>query len=141
MGALRGMRGVGGVGGVCEMCMYFARRGVEGVGGEGGERMRGYEDKRIGFWFVLYQSCCILSISWYRVFVYGKSRIVCVFCRSQICLNITRFYKEQRRPSSGSAWPACPNTVNRSPIILAGGFNTISTAACQNRISTTYRLP
>ena len=27
--------------------------------------------------------------------------------------------EQQRQPSSGSAWPACPKTVNRAPI--AGG--------------------
>ena len=32
---------------------------------------------------------------------------VCV-CRTWICLDITRFYDEQRQPSNGSAWPACP---------------------------------
>ena len=29
-------------------------------------------------------------------------------CRAWICLDITHFYEEQRQPSSGSAWPACP---------------------------------
>ena len=33
---------------------------------------------------------------------------VCV-CRTWICLDITRFYEEQRLSSSGSAWPACQN--------------------------------
>ena len=28
-------------------------------------------------------------------------------CRIWISLDITRFYEEQRQPSSGSAWPAC----------------------------------
>ena len=26
-------------------------------------------------------------------------------CRAWICLDITRFYEEQRQPSSGSSWP------------------------------------
>ena len=29
-------------------------------------------------------------------------------CRTWISLDITRFCEEQRQPSSGSAWPACP---------------------------------
>ena len=33
--------------------------------------------------------------------------------RTWICLDIIRFYEEQRQPSSGSAWPACQKTVNR----------------------------
>ena len=40
-------------------------------------------------------------------------------CRTWIGLDITRFCEQQRQPSSGSAWPACPKTVNRDPI--AGG--------------------
>ena len=43
-------------------------------------------------------------------------------CRTWICLDITRFYEEQRQPSSGSAWPACPKTVNRAPIVGGGRF-------------------
>ena len=41
-------------------------------------------------------------------------------CRTWISLDITRFCEKQRQPSSGSALPACPKTVNR-----AGRFNTI----------------
>ena len=29
-------------------------------------------------------------------------------CRTWIGLDITRFCEQQRQPSSGSAWPACP---------------------------------
>ena len=36
-------------------------------------------------------------------------------CRTWICLDITRFYEVRRQPSSGSAWPAPPKTVNRAP--------------------------
>ena len=28
-------------------------------------------------------------------------------CRHWVCIDITRFYEEQRQPSSGSAWPDC----------------------------------
>ena len=51
-------------------------------------------------------------------------------CWTWIYLDITRFYDEHRQPSSGFAWPACENTVNRSPIYWGGGFNTISTSVC-----------
>ena len=51
-------------------------------------------------------------------------------CRTLICLDITRVYEEQDKPSSGSAWPAC-----------AGGFDTICTAVCnRSDSSTTCRL-
>ena len=33
-------------------------------------------------------------------------------CRTWICLDITRFYEEQRQPSIGSAWPDRLKTVN-----------------------------
>ena len=39
---------------------------------------------------------------------------VCV-CRTWICLDITLFYKEQRQPSSGSAWPACQKNGKSGP--------------------------
>ena len=35
--------------------------------------------------------------------------------RTWICLDITRFYEEQRQSSSGSAWPACKKKVNWAP--------------------------
>ena len=38
-------------------------------------------------------------------------------CRSWICLDITRFYEEERQPSSGSEWPASPKTINRAPLL------------------------
>ena len=83
------------------------------------------------------QHCCTLSISAsYRVFVYDKyrkSRFVWVWIR----LDITHFNEEQRQPSSGSAWPACPKTVNRAHIAGAGGFDTIFTAVCNSRGSST----
>ena len=50
-------------------------------------------------------------------------------CRTWICLDITRIYEEQRQPSSGSAWPACPKTVNRAPI-FGVGVSTLYTAVC-----------
>ena len=40
-------------------------------------------------------------------------------CRTWISLDITRFCEEHRQPSSGSAWPARPKKVSRTPI--AGG--------------------
>ena len=40
-------------------------------------------------------------------------------CRTWIGLDITRFCEQQRQPSRGSAWPACPKTVNR--VLIAGG--------------------
>ena len=42
-------------------------------------------------------------------------------CRTWIGLDFTRFCEQQRHPSSGSAWPTCPKTVNLAPI--AGGGN------------------
>ena len=32
-------------------------------------------------------------------------------CLTWICVDITRFYEEQRQPASGSAWAACPKSV------------------------------
>ena len=43
-------------------------------------------------------------------------------CQTWISLDIGRFYEEQCQPSSGSAWPACPKTVNRAPL-LGGRHN------------------
>ena len=37
-------------------------------------------------------------------------------CWTWIGLDITRFCEQQRQPSTGSAWLACPKTVNRAPI-------------------------
>ena len=51
-------------------------------------------------------------------------------CRTWICLDITRFYEEQHQTSSGSAWPACPKTVNQAHIRGGGRFDTICTAVC-----------
>ena len=36
--------------------------------------------------------------------------------RTWISLDIARFYEQQRQPSSGSAWPACPKTVVGPPL-------------------------
>ena len=43
-------------------------------------------------------------------------------CGTWICLPISRFYEDQRQPSSGSAWPAGPKTVNQAPIAGVGRF-------------------
>ena len=55
-------------------------------------------------------------------------------CRSWISLDIVRFYEEQCQPSSGSAWQACPKTVNRASLLGEGGVDRICTAACQTII-------
>ena len=39
-------------------------------------------------------------------------------------LDITRFCEQQRQPSNGSAWPACPKTVNRAPHCWGRGGST-----------------
>ena len=36
-------------------------------------------------------------------------------CRTWIGLDITRFCEQQRQPSSGSAWPACPKNGKSGP--------------------------
>ena len=36
-------------------------------------------------------------------------------CRTWIGLDITRFCEQQRQPSSGSAWPACPKNGKPPP--------------------------
>ena len=72
----------------------------------------------------------------YRVFLWqisANSDLFVCCCRTWMCLDITRLYEEQLQPSSGSAWSACPKTVNRAPLLEAGGFDTSCTAACQNR--------
>ena len=53
-------------------------------------------------------------------------------CRTWICLDITRFYEEQRQPFSGSAtWLACTKYGKSGPYCVgAGGFDTICTAVC-----------
>ena len=51
-------------------------------------------------------------------------------CRTWIGLDITRFCDHQRQPSSGSRMAGMPKkTVNRSPLLGAGRFDTICTAA------------
>ena len=57
------------------------------------------------------KSCCTLWISASTVYLFmadiaNPDLFVCG-CRTWICLDITRFYEEQRQPSRGSAWPAC----------------------------------
>ena len=49
----------------------------------------------------------------FMAYVANPDLFVCV-CRTWMCLDITRFYEEQRQPSSGSE----------------GGFDTICTAVC-----------
>ena len=61
---------------------------------------------------------------------------VCV-CRTWICLDITRFYEEQRQPSSGSP----KETLFGPPLLGAGGFDAICTVVCNRCDSyTTCRL-
>ena len=38
-----------------------------------------------------------------------------ICCRTWIGLDITRFREQQRQPSSGSAWPACPKNGKSGP--------------------------
>ena len=49
-----------------------------------------------------------------------------------ICLDITRFYEEQRQPSSGCSWPVCPQNGKSTPLLGVGGFDTICTAFCNS---------
>ena len=68
------------------------------------------------------QSCCTLSTSSsYRVLVcsrYGKSRLfLCVVVGPGFVSTSPAFMR-----SSGSAWPACPETVNRAPIVGNGRY-------------------
>ena len=42
---------------------------------------------------------------------------------------VSRFYEEQRQPSR---WRICPKTVNRAPLLGAGGFDIICTAICDH---------
>ena len=61
-------------------------------------------------------------------------------CRTCICLDISRFYEEQCQPSIRSAFPK--KDKSSSPLLRAGGFDTICTAVCHNfcHSSTTRRL-
>ena len=43
-------------------------------------------------------------------------------CRTWIWLDITQFYEEQCQPARGSAWLACPKTLNRVPITRGGRY-------------------
>ena len=42
----------------------------------------------------------------------------------KVGLDITRFCEQQRRPSSGSAWPACPKNGNSGPLCCGWGGST-----------------
>ena len=67
------------------------------------------------------QSCCKIMLATVYLLmtdIANPDVFVCGY-RTWICLDINRFYEGQRQPSSGSAWPASSNTVNRDPI--AGG--------------------
>ena len=45
-------------------------------------------------------------------------------CRTWIGLDITRFCEQQRQPSSGSAWPACPKNGKSGPHCWGRGGST-----------------
>ena len=57
----------------------------------------------------------------FRADIANPDLFVCSCC-TWICLEITRLYEEQRQPSSGSAWSACQNIVNRAPIEFPAQF-------------------
>ena len=61
-------------------------------------------------------------------------------CRTWIYLDITHFYEEQPHPSSGSAWPDCPKTVNWAPLLGVGGLDTIYTSVCNFHDSSTFLI-
>ena len=86
------------------------------------------------------QSCCTLSKSAsYSVFLWHISQIqtcLCVVVGPGFVSTSTAFMR-----SSGSAWPAFPKMVNRSPIVGGGRFRQICTEICNRRdSSTTCRL-
>ena len=66
-----------------------------------------------------------------NLYLYGADianpDLIACSSRTWISLDIARFYEEHCQPSSGSAWPACPNNGNRAPIAVAGGVDTICT--------------
>ena len=45
-------------------------------------------------------------------------------CRTWIGLDITRFCEQQRQPSNGSAWPACPKNGKSGPQCWGRGDST-----------------
>ena len=45
-------------------------------------------------------------------------------CRTWIGLDITRFCEQQRQPSSGSTWPACPKNGKSGPLSWGRGGST-----------------
>ena len=87
---------VRGVGGVCDMCMCLARGGVDG---EGGECIR-----ELGLGFT--NPVCGR---------YHKSRLSCLKLSDLDWSHITRFCEQQRQPSRGSVWPACPKNGTSGP--------------------------
>ena len=93
MSVISGMRGVGGV---CDMFMYLAQGGVDG------EWMRG-----LGLGFT--QCSILLHLIFHllpNMYLFiaditnPESFVLC--CWAWICLEINRFYEDQRQPSSGS---------------------------------------
>ena len=82
------------------------------------------------------QSYCTLSISASEhVFVCGRYCKSRLSCRTWISLDIARFHEEPFQPSSGSAWPAFPKTVNRVPIAGGRRVDTICTVDCQTAMT------
>ena len=79
------------------------------------------------------QLCCTLSI---YADIANPDFLGCC-CRTWISFVISRFDEEQRQPSSVSAWPACPKTLNGAPFLGAGGVDTICTAVCQAAVTAT----
>ena len=77
--------------------MCFGCGGVGGVGGSGCAAW-------VSVWEVGVVVCCLWQVQ------------VSVYCARQIPAHL-RFYEEHCQPSSGSAWPACPNTVIVSPLL------------------------
>ena len=65
------------------------------------------------------QSCApygylLLTVYLFMAVIENPNLFVCG-CRTWICLDITRFYEEQRQPSSGFAWLACPKNGESGP--------------------------
>ena len=54
-------------------------------------------------------------------------------CRTWICLDITRLYEEQRQPSSGSAWPACPKTENQLAKTAVTALLLLGSVVCNHK--------
>ena len=73
------------------------------------------------------QSCYLLPKVYLFMADSANIELFVCSCRTWICLDITRFYEEQRQPSSGSAWPACQHN-GKSGTQLAQQFVTTVTA-------------